>query len=187
MYTTEYTTPICKAVDAGDNEMVKVLLRGNADVLPPMRDYTPLHRAVRHGFFAIVQTLLEDKGGVQCKDQLLARFSNNDSSYGGYTALHFAVSGSTRDEENSPASSRFRTVETLLRYGADLQEPDMDGFLPLHTVERNICYTDASIQQMNMQIGKMGGHRGVQRMQENLLEMQKEVETLYALKELLLR
>ena len=176
MYTTKYTTPLCKAVDDGHNEMVKVLLRGNADMLPSIRDYTPLHRAVRNGFFAIVKTLLEHKRGVQCNDQLLARFTN-DQLHGGNMALHFAVSTNIMDETNSSVN-RFKTVETLISHGADVHVPDMDGFSPIQTVESRIERMKESIRRMNMQLDKRGGH-------DRILEMRQEMDNFLKIRELL--
>ena len=143
----KYTTPLCAAVDAGNNEMVKILLRGQADVLPPTRDYTPLQRAARKGFFEIVETLLKHNRSKRCNDQLAARFMN-DSPYGGYTALYFALSTYITDETKGSVS-RFKTVSTLIDYGVDVNELYEDGLRPIQIVKNQIKHVNASIDDLH--------------------------------------
>ena len=141
-----YSSPLIEAIRGGQQEMVKVLLRGKANVLPNIRDYTPLHMAVRKGLFEIVGTLL--KTGKKCEAQLLARFTN-DSPHGGNAAIHFALTSNLMDETNSSVS-RFRTVKTLLHYGADVNMPDMDGILPIAIVDKRIRRKNGNIESMNL-------------------------------------
>ena len=174
----KYTTPLCAAVDAGNNEMVKILLRGRADVLPPIDDYTPLQRAASKGFFEIVETLLGHGRGKRCNDQLAARFMK-DSPYGGYTALYFALSTYITDETKSSVN-KFKTVSSLIDYGADLNERDDDGLLPIEIVNKQI-------KQVNVWIDDLRRH-GAERDTTYFLETEhKKKDKLLAIQELLAR
>ena len=170
----KYITPLCAAVDAGNNEMVKILLQGHADVLPPIDDYTPLQRAASKGFFEIVETLLKHKR-KRCNDQLAARFAN-DSPYGGNTALYFAL-GTQITEETKSSVNRFKTVSTLIRYGADVNERDDNKLLPIQIVNKQI-------KQMNGWIDELRTG-GAERDLNFIAKAQKEKDNLLAIQELL--
>ena len=184
MFTSKHSTPLCKAVDDGNLDMVKLLLGGGADVLPPIRDHMPIHRAVRYGFFEIVKPLLKHKRGMLCKDQLSARFTN-DSPRGGNMALHFALSANTMDKNNISVS-RLKTVETLIRHGADVNVIDIDGSRPIEIVGRRIQDMNESIIQTNKQLGKIVGHEKISKITDVVLEMRKELDNLHKIRELLI-
>ena len=186
MFTSKYSTPLCKAVDDGNLDMVKLLLVGNADVLPLIHDHMPIHRAVRHGFFEIVKTLLKHKRGMLCNDQLSDRFTNDSHKPNiGNMALHFALSANTMDKKNSSVS-RLKTVETLIRHGADVNVLDIDGYRPTEIVGRRIQDMNESIIQTNKQLNKMVGRDRISNITVIILEMRKELDHLHKIRELLI-
>ena len=102
-----------RAADAGNSQVIALLLAAGADVNPSSRGSSPLHAAARRGGPGAIATLLA--GGAE----LDARDSR------GMTPLHEAV------EAKAPAS-----VIALIEAGANVHAVFQDGDTPLHMVAK---------------------------------------------------
>jgi ankyrin repeat protein len=111
---TSYT-PLDLAINLGDEDMVKLLLRNNAN---PNRinenGATPLHGAADNGHIGIISLLLAQGANLDAADD------------DGFTPLHIAVS------QNDIVATRL-----LLAEGANPNITTKDGFMPLHWATEN--------------------------------------------------
>lgn len=150
-------SPLYRAVEIGNKEIVELLLANKADANLLTRDgVSPLHRAVEKGDKKIVELLLtnEADANLQTRD--------------GAAPLHRAVEKG--DEE---------ILQLLLTNGADANLQTRDGVSPLH---RAVEKGDENIVQSllaggadaNLQKNKNGGaplHRAVEKGNENIVEL----------------
>ncbi|TYZ57363.1 hypothetical protein PybrP1_012963 [[Pythium] brassicae (nom. inval.)] len=126
-------TPLIEAVDRGEANIVKSLLKFKADVLfrELKHHQTAMHLAVRKGHYAIVMELCKAddiKGLILLTD----RNENN--------ALHFAVS---RDRKNG-----YRLVDYLVKHGADVNKVNARLQTPLVVHIMTTRQTDPAIAEL---------------------------------------
>ena len=164
-----YSTPLCQAVDNGNEMMVLLLLQNNAKTIPSDRNYTPLHRAARLGLFRIVDALLRHGNDEDRLSQLSTRFTN-DSPTGGYTALHYAVH--SHENAKNPNVDRFKTVQMLIEYGANVFALDMYGENALSTVDLEISRETRSAKEYGYPLGESSiSHMQVKELLEKTMEV----------------
>lgn len=113
--TDDGWTPLHESIEASD-WIVEALLKAGANAnASTVAGYTPLHRAALMDKTAAVALLLDARATIGSADRE------------GVTALHFAAS-----------RAGARTIDLLLRMGADPRRRDHAGKLPLdHAVEKN--------------------------------------------------
>jgi len=105
------TTPLHRAAEAGDVELVQSLLSGGADV-NAKDDWdggTPLHKAAAEGHRVVAEILIASGADLEAKDDL------------GETPLHKTFFGGYKN-----------VVELLLAKGADVNAGGQYGWTPLH-------------------------------------------------------
>lgn len=135
---------IHEEAQSGDIGMVKVLLKGNPDlVFSKDKDgHTPLHLAAWKGHKDVAELLLANKADVNAKDNLdrtplyyAVRYGHRDmvelllgnkaevsaKNELGETPLHLAAEGGHKD-----------IAELLLTNSADVNAKDVNGWTPLH-------------------------------------------------------
>ncbi|XP_006813082.1 uncharacterized protein LOC100373654 [Saccoglossus kowalevskii] len=105
-------TPLHKAAERGDGDVINVLIDNGADVdvKTPQWGYTALHRASHFGHTKAVKTLLKNNADTEVRDYVH-----------GATPLHIAAN-SNHDE----------TTDVLLKYDAYIDAQDKYGYTPLH-------------------------------------------------------
>ncbi|KIV89792.1 hypothetical protein PV10_07167 [Exophiala mesophila] len=141
-------TPLHKAVEQGNEEMVALFLEAGALLASTDKQgNTPLHLAAKRGYKSIAKSLVEAGAFVHVKDHdqlcpldhaatggfadLVEFFANNGGSIGHkgkekWTSLHRAARG-----------GHFQTVSLLLDRGADVIAEDFKGNIPLHLAARS--------------------------------------------------
>ncbi len=109
------STPLHKAVNAGDIERVKSFISKGADVnAKDEKDNTPLHLVAKYGY---------DKQNIA--ELLIARGAEvNARNNEGWTPLHFTAWRSYTGHRN--------IAELLIAKNADTNARDKDGCIPLH-------------------------------------------------------
>jgi len=145
-------TPLIKASFYGQLEMARLLLEYDAGVNEQNRDGdTPLKLAAKGGFSELVKLLLAkganvnlaakngevalssaaDKGHLEIIKLLLAtnKVDINMPGYLGCTALG-----------NAAGFGRLEIAELLLKYGADVDQEDKNGYTPLMKVADKVRY-----------------------------------------------
>ncbi len=132
------TTPLHKAVEAGDVEQVQSLISGGADV--NARNWsgnTPLHQALRKGDKHIAEVLVVNGADVNAKN----RSGNTPLHYvaAGRTPpyrLHYLASSNNTLPQSTIRSERKDAAELLIAEGADVNIKAKNGDTPLHFAAR---------------------------------------------------
>ena len=100
-------TPLCRAVVVGDEAVLRLLLKYDADVDAKDADGSPALMCCKNE--AVMSILLENGASIDARDRA------------GYTALHQAV-----------LSGQETVVQLLLKYGANIGKKDRDGYTTFH-------------------------------------------------------
>jgi ankyrin repeat protein len=167
--STDYHTPLCAAVDAGNDEMVYILMQAGANVLPSYGNHysmTPLQRAARRGLCDITSILLQNRNSMASdetwrlmNDQLNARFTP-DHTHGGDTALHMALTSPIIND-----TERLHIVDTLLAYGADVNAENLEGENAMSIVSRKM----EQVSRLLSKVAASSQMRDLQNIQDALL------------------
>ena len=122
---------INEAAEAGDLERLRMLLKGDADLVSSAGalGLTPLHWAASKGHKGAAELLITNGAKVNAK------------SFGGSTPLHLAAASGHKDMS-----------ELLLSKRAEVNAKDNDGATPLHEAARKGCTDVAELLRQH------GGH-----------------------------
>ncbi|KAF1332624.1 Myosin-like protein, partial [Globisporangium splendens] len=134
----EGRTPLIEAVDRGDAQIVKLLLKFKADVLfrELKHHQTAMHLAVRKGHYSIVMELCKAE---DVRDLILLTDRNENN------ALHFAVA---RDRKNG-----YRLVDYLVKHGAEVDKVNARLQTPLVVHVLTTRQTDPAITELFLSKG----------------------------------
>jgi ankyrin repeat protein len=112
------------AIEYGQNEVVKLLLKNGADMRTCSKGRTPLHEAVMWGHLDILNTFLDTNLNTtkrDCRGNAVLQFDINKKDGRGNTPLQFAAE-----------LGYFNIVKLLIDRGAQVNTTDKLGKTPLH-------------------------------------------------------